>query len=199
MAPPPPLSRVPTTDKAVADPALGDLQRRFPTDDETALAEAYGRWSRLVFAIALRSLGDRSDAEDVVQQTFVSAWRSRSKYSSDKGPLSAWIVTIARRRVSDRLEARNRAGRIQDAVEATTSDEPVSAPVDSVVDRILLADEIAALGQPQQRILELAFYQDLTHGQIASLLDLPLGTVKSHIRRSLNRLRTRMEVDGAAL
>ena len=171
-----------------------DLALRFAAGDGRALAEAYERWSSLVYTLAVRSLGDVGDAEDVTQRTFVSAWEGRAGFRPERGALGAWLTGIARRRIADAHESRRR---LRELAERARGDaEAVSEP--DLAERLLVADEIARLDEPAQRIVRLAFYDDLTHAQIAERLDLPLGTVKSHLRRSLQRMRVRLEVTHGA-
>lgn len=190
------MPRARATSDDVAE--VADLGRRFAAGDPDALPEAYRRWSALVHTLALRSTGDAEDAADITQQVFVAAWRGQAGFDPERGSLPAWLVTITKRRIADRWEARTRERRAVEAVGNVVDVRPVDAPEAGVADRVLLADELARLGEPQRRIMELAFFHDLTHAQISSLLSLPLGTVKSHIRRSLDRLRTRLEVDSVA-
>lgn len=179
-------------------PGEDDLATRFRDGDEAALREAYDRYGRAVLHLATTTLVNRSDAEDVTQATFVAAWLGRETFDPAKGSLVGWLLGIGRRKVVDRIRASARETRVVETVRQLP--EPVSTgpDPDTVVDRLVVADELARLPDEQRRMLELAFYDDLTHQQIAAVTGVPLGTVKSHIRRGMQSLKRRWEVDGAA-
>ena len=173
-----------------------DLERLFVAGDEQGLRSVYDRYARLVYRVALDTLGVVADAEEVTQETFVSAWRGRHTFDRTAGSLAGWLVGIARRRAIDQLRSNARYRRSAEAGSPTAPDGSDATP-DVLVDRLMIADELERLPEAQRRVLELAFFDDLTHLQIAAVTGLPLGTVKSNLRRGLIALRRRGEVDGA--
>ena len=175
----------------VSSDECDDMVTQFLAGEEQALAEIYSKYSSLVFTVALRSLGDSSEAEDVTQKVFVAAWTGRHNFRPERASLPAWLLGITRNKVVDAHQARGKQRRI--ATEVATNVQPPPEPID-VAARLLIADEIARLDEVPQRVLRMAFYDDLTHAQIAERLQLPPGTVKSHIRRSLIKLKRRLEV-----
>lgn len=158
--------------------------------DPACLAEVYRRWGPLVHRLAGRALGDVWDADDVVQQVFLAAWRGRSGYRPELGTAAAWLTGITRRRIADTLAARTRRAALVELAGSRYSAEVAS--VEPVLDRIVLTQELAKLPVPQRTVLCLAFYEDLTQPQIAERTGWPLGTVKSHARRGMQRLSVRL-------
>jgi RNA polymerase sigma factor (sigma-70 family) len=190
------VNRIDRTDTNGGDEEILD---RFRSGDELALRWLYERYGAAVLHLAHASLGNRHDAEDIVQATFVAAWQSRERYEPKLGSPLAWLLGIARRKTVDLMRLRSRQDRITDSLKQveTAGDAPAAA-ADTVIDRLVVADELNGLEPAQRRVLELSFYDDLTQVQIAALTGMPLGTVKSHLRRGLARLRSRWEGDRAA-
>lgn len=143
----------------------------------------------LVWSMARRVLGRSTDAEDAVQEIFIELWRSAARYDPKAGTEVQFIATIARRRLIDRLRRRSR----QPETEMLT---PEIQSSDDEIDRIELSDEaerareaLMHLREEQRRVITLSIQQGLTHDQIARQTEMPLGTVKTHIRRGLARVR----------
>ena len=180
------------------DDDQASLAAEFVAGDERALATMYDRWARLVYSMAVRSLGDVTEAEDVTQKVFVAAWTGRQTFDVRRARLSAWLIGITKNTIADTHARFARDRRNRDAI-IETLDREVDAWADDTTDRLLIAHELAQLPDAPRQVMKLAFYDHLTHSQISELVGMPLGTVKSHIRRSLDRLRTRLEVNGDAL
>src|SRR5262249_6336104 len=158
-----------------------------------ALAELYDRHARQIYSLALRILQDQSEAEDIVQEVFSQAWRQATRYDRSRGNVAAWLLTLARSRAIDRL--RSRRARPDHSAEGGVlldlADQAAPADV-----QLLSAEQVArvraaleALPLLQRVAIELAYYEGLTHSEIAARLEQPLGTVKTRIRMGLHKLR----------
>ncbi|WP_210650119.1 RNA polymerase sigma factor [Nocardioides sp. SYSU D00065] len=171
------------------------LATRLVAGDETALETIYDRWSALVHTYALRALGDAHDAEDVTQQVFVSAWRSRHTLNPSPSALPAWLVGIARHKVADVRAARARdAHRVESAAALGEGrDAVVQSADDEVAERLVVRQAVDDLPDPRRTIVLLAFWEGLSHAEIAESVGLPLGTVKSHVRRGLLKIHEQLE------
>ena len=171
-----------------------EAMRRMGAGDAGALAELYDRHGRAMFSLAFRILRDQGDAEEVLQDVFAQAWRQAARYDTTRGVVVAWLLMMTRSRAIDRLRARRGRPTLQDehpAVLRDLSDE--AAPADLT---LLTAEQVARvraaleeLPAAQRTAIELAFYEGLTHTEVAEQLEQPLGTVKTRIRMGLLRLR----------
>lgn len=177
------------------DDDVRSLSARLVAGDEAALEEVFDRWSALVHTYALRALGDLHDAEEVTQQVFVAAWRSRHTLTPSPSALPAWLLGIARHKVADLRAARARdAERLAAAAALPDARETTQQPADDgVAERLVVRQAVEELPDPRRTIVLLAFWEGRSHAEIAEAVGLPLGTVKSHVRRGLISLHQQLE------
>ncbi|MDX1610315.1 MAG: sigma-70 family RNA polymerase sigma factor [Halofilum sp. (in: g-proteobacteria)] len=163
---------------------------RLAAGDATALQDAIRDYGGLVWSLALRFCRERADAEDAVQEIYTDLWKSAHRFDPARAPERVFISMIARRRLIDRLRRERRRGEVEARVAAEPDDR--HQPGDAG-ERGWEAEQAAAaidrLSPEQQRVLRMGIVQGMTQSEIATATDLPLGTVKTHMRRGLIRLR----------
>jgi RNA polymerase sigma-70 factor, ECF subfamily len=164
----------------------GFLAAGIDARDQRALAALYDRYAGLALAVALRILGNREEAEEAVQDAIWQIWSGRVRYDPLRGRFRTWVFMIARSRALDRVRRRAAAAARAAAAESNASAEIDGAEIELTRD---LRESLAALNSEQRDAIVLAFYDGLTHDEIAARLGSPVGTVKSRIRRGLLALR----------
>ncbi len=173
---------------------VDDLERRFVEGDERALAQVYEDHGSLVYTYCRRQLGPET-GRDVTQEVFTSAWRARHRFDPERGSIRAWLMGIAKNRVVDQYRMQSRRPQIADGIEVADREDNGSdrIQVDRIGDRMILASALSELNDRARTVVELSFFHQLTHPEIAAQTGLPLGTVKSDIRRSLQKLKHHLE------
>jgi RNA polymerase sigma-70 factor (ECF subfamily) len=180
---------------------LAELLRRASRGDEGAFAEWYDATSARAFGLAVRVLRDPAQAEEVTQESYLECWRHAARFDSAKGSAISWLLTIVHRKAVDRVRSAESAGRRDVAygqrersVPHDETAEAAAASIEATRVRAALAD----LTAKQREAVELAFLGGYTHTEVASMLDLPIGTAKTRIRDGLIRLRDAMGVGEVA-
>ena len=176
--------------------ALREAMARLAAGDEAALEQIYAATRVKLFGICLRILGDRKEAEDALQDVYVNLWQRADRYDPDRASPISWLATFARNRAVDRL----RTGKVRGGAVPVEEAAPLhdQAPL---ADTLLVDAErdgqihecIATLDERTQRYIRSAFFDGYTYAQLAETADVPLGTMKSWIRRGLQKLRTCLE------
>ena len=166
------------------------VEKAFALGEEQALRAAYLQHGKLIYTYCRRTL-DEARAKDVTQEVFISAWKSRHRFDPAKGTLVGWLVSITKNRIidnvrSERRHSERRASR--DPAELGTETE-----IDAIGTKLMIGDALRSLPERARRVVMLHYFEDLTHRQIADRMSIPLGTVKSDLRRSLLQIRHRLE------
>ena len=181
------LHAVPGAEDATDSALLGRVADR----DREAFELLYHRYVRSVFGLALRRMRDRQRAEDAVQETFAAVWRSAGSYRPEQGPAAPWLYAVARNAIVDRLRVRDDTGGEPPELVSVEPGPAERAEASYVSWRVHRALE--SLPQKERDVLELAYWSGLSQSEVASFLDIPLGTVKTRTRSALARLAEVLE------
>ena len=177
----------PSLDSAEKTISDKELVSRVRAGDQNAMGALYDRYSALVYAVGLRVLADSSAAEDVLQEVFMQLWRNPARFDASRGSLGAWLAVIARNRAIDALRKRRYESDIEDVVVSVEPDLASEADRSRAVKNV--RDVLNGMHPAQRQALELAFFDGLTHTEIAAKTGEPLGTIKTRIRVGLLALR----------
>ena len=176
------------------------ILQRLSAGDMAAMQECIDTYSGLVWSLARRLCGSAVEAEDAVQEVFLAVWESAGRFDPGKGSEVTFVATIARRKLIDRRRSLDRRHKYTEDYQRQTRDVEMSA-----ADAPLMADDVRRAGEAfeqlsdaQQRVLRLAVHGGYTHEQIAEITDLPLGTVKTHSRRGLMKVRELLQAQEAS-
>ena len=188
---PPAAPRATMSVLSYSDVSDGDLIRMVGSGDRSAFDALYRRYARPVFGLALRRLGDRGRAEDAVQETFASVWRAAGSYKPERGPGAPWLYAVARNAIVDNGRAKREPP--VDAPEEVAAGETPAERAESgwVAWRVHRA--LAELPENERQVIELAYWGGRSQSEIADLLGIPLGTVKTRTRTGLSRLAAVLE------
>jgi RNA polymerase sigma-70 factor, ECF subfamily len=176
---------------------LADLLRRSARGDEAAFAALYDATSRRLFGLVLRIVRDHAMSEEVTQEVYLDVWRTSTRFDPDRGSAISWLMTIAHRTAVDRVRASEASRRRDDTHAATHQVIDFDATAESAqasLEAQRVRRALTTLTDAQRAAVELAYLGGYTHTEVASLLDLPLGTAKTRIRDGLIRLRDTLGV-----
>ena len=172
------------------------LLRLIKDRDEFALGKLYDNTSKLVYSLILRIIKNVQDTEELTQEVFLSVWGKAATFNASKGSTIGWIVSIARNKALDRLRSKQHKIKVQEVTLAVNNPAERGTEDDEVSQSLIQKESSESINmvtkilpEDEQKLIELAFYDGLTHSKIAEHLNMPLGTVKTKIRRAVSRLR----------
>lgn len=183
---------MPTSTALAAAQLDSDLLARVQRGEESAMAAIYDRYSKIVYSVALRVLRDPSSAEDILQEVFMQMWRSPAKFVAARGSLGGWLAVVARNRSIDRLRRRRPSEQVEEMNIAALGNLADEAERSLLMERCRTV--IVQLPPEQRKTLEMAFFDGLSHSEIADMTGDPLGTVKTRIRSAVMTLRKALQV-----